>query len=86
MVAAGEGWHNNHHHDPACCSVSHRWWELDVTHLEVKLLQKLGIVTSIVPRREVRHAEALRRSGAAAAKGDRAAAMPEAAAASEVAV
>ena len=67
ILAAGEGWHNNHHHDPACCSVSHRWWELDVTHLEVRLLQKLGIVTSVVPRREVRHAEAMVRAAAAAA-------------------
>ena len=62
LVAAGEGWHNNHHHDPACCSVSHRWWELDVTHLEVKLLQRLGIVHSIVPRREIRRTEALQRA------------------------
>ncbi len=63
IVAAGEGWHNNHHHDPACCSVSHRWWELDVTHLEVRLLKRLGVVTSIVPRRETRLAEAMRRAG-----------------------
>ncbi|MAB72045.1 MAG: hypothetical protein CMJ54_06025 [Planctomycetaceae bacterium] len=54
LVSAGEGWHNNHHHDPKCCTVSHRWWELDVTHLEVRLLRRLGIVTSIVPRREER--------------------------------
>ena len=53
-LAFGEGWHNNHHHDPKCCTVSHRWWELDVTHLEVRLLRRLGIVTSIVPRREER--------------------------------
>ena len=69
LVAAGEGWHNNRHHDPACCSVSHRWWELDVTYLEVRLLRKLGIVTSIVPRREVRQSEARQRAEAAAAKG-----------------
>ena len=54
LVSAGEGWHNNHHHDPKCCTVSHRWWELDVTHLEVRLLRRMGIVTSIVPRREER--------------------------------
>ena len=59
IVAAGEGWHNNHHHDPACCSVSHRWWELDVTYLEICLLHRLGIVTSIVPRREARRAVVL---------------------------
>lgn len=59
MVSAGEGWHNNHHHDPKCCTVSHRWWELDVTHLEIRLLKRLGVVTWIVPRREERRAAAL---------------------------
>ncbi|MCH2161080.1 MAG: fatty acid desaturase [Phycisphaerales bacterium] len=62
LVSAGEGWHNNHHHDQKSCSVRHRWWELDVTHLEIRLLKRLGIVSSIVPRREVRQAEALRQA------------------------
>lgn len=58
LVSAGEGWHNNHHHDPKACTVGHRWWELDVTYLEIRLLRRLGIVTSIVPVREARQAAA----------------------------
>ena len=58
LVAAGEGWHNNHHHDPSCCSVQHKWWELDVTYWEVRALKAIGIVKDIVPRREVRVEEA----------------------------
>jgi stearoyl-CoA desaturase (delta-9 desaturase) len=58
LVAAGEGWHNNHHHDPSCCSVQHTWWELDVTYWEVRALKALGIVRDIVPRREARAQEA----------------------------
>ena len=58
LVAAGEGWHNNHHHDPSCCSVQHKWWELDVTYWEVRALKAVGIVKDIVPRREVRVEEA----------------------------
>lgn len=58
LVSAGEGWHNNHHHDPKACTVGHRWWELDVTYLEVRLLRRLGIVTSIVPTRDVRQEQA----------------------------
>jgi len=59
LVACGEGWHNNHHADPACCTVRNRWWELDVTYLEIRLLRRLGIVKSIVPRREARRAMAV---------------------------
>jgi len=62
LVAAGEGWHNNHHADPACCSVQHRWWELDVTYWEIRALKWLGVVHSVVPRREER-AAAWRRVG-----------------------
>lgn len=36
----GEGWHNNHHYKPAEKSFSHRWWELDIGHLVIKLLEK----------------------------------------------
>jgi len=58
LVAAGEGWHNNHHSDPAACSVQHRWWELDVTYWEVRALQWLGVVREVVPRRDERAARA----------------------------
>ncbi len=54
LVAAGEGWHNNHHSDPPSCSVQHRWWEFDLTYWELRLLKALGLVVSIVPRREER--------------------------------
>ena len=58
LVAAGEGWHNNHHADPACCSVQHRWWEFDLTYWEIRALALVGLVRDITPRREVRVAEA----------------------------
>jgi stearoyl-CoA desaturase (delta-9 desaturase) len=59
LFACGEGWHNNHHSDPARCSVSQRWWELDVSHLEVRALSFVGITWDIVPGREVRRARAI---------------------------
>jgi hypothetical protein len=58
IAACGEGWHNNHHADPACCTVRHRWWELDVTYLEVRALSLVGLAWDIVPRREERAARA----------------------------
>lgn len=60
LLAAGEGWHNNHHADPPACSVQHRWWEFDLTYWELRALQAVGIVRSIVPVREQRKAAALK--------------------------
>jgi len=54
LVAAGEGWHNNHHQDPAACSLQHRWWEFDLTYWEVRGLKALGIVGDITPCRATR--------------------------------
>ena len=38
LAANGEGWHNNHHAQPRAASHGHRWWELDVTYLTIRLL------------------------------------------------
>jgi stearoyl-CoA desaturase (delta-9 desaturase) len=54
LVANGEGWHNNHHHDPASASVQHKWWEIDVTYYVILLLQRLGLATDVIQPRHVR--------------------------------
>jgi fatty-acid desaturase len=36
--------------------VRHRWWELDVTYLEVRALKLLGLARDIVPSRSERAA------------------------------
>ncbi len=54
LVAAGEGWHNNHHQDPSACSVQHRWWEFDLTYWEVRALAWMGIARDITPLRSER--------------------------------
>jgi stearoyl-CoA desaturase (delta-9 desaturase) len=52
LIATGEGWHNNHHSDPRCVKNGHRWWELDVTYLTVRMLQTVGLAWHLVlPRR-----------------------------------
>lgn len=56
LVTVGEGWHNNHHHDPASGSNQHRWWEFDITYYELKLLELLGLARDVVRPRHVRHA------------------------------
>jgi stearoyl-CoA desaturase (delta-9 desaturase) len=56
LLAAGEGWHNNHHHDPASASNRHRWWEVDVTYAVIRVLAWLGLARDIVPPRHERQA------------------------------
>jgi len=39
FVAWGEGWHNNHHGDPANHSFQVHWWEFDITKQVIKLIK-----------------------------------------------
>jgi stearoyl-CoA desaturase (delta-9 desaturase) len=55
FIASGEGWHNNHHHDPASASVQHKWWEFDLTYYHIKLLEACGLAKSVIKPRHVRH-------------------------------
>jgi stearoyl-CoA desaturase (delta-9 desaturase) len=64
VLTVGEGWHNNHHHDPASACNQHKWWELDISYYEIKLLQWLGLADKVLPPRHKRQGRA---SGASAA-------------------
>jgi stearoyl-CoA desaturase (delta-9 desaturase) len=57
LTAAGEGWHNNHHHDPASASTQHRWWEFDLTYYVIRALECLGLAHEVIRPRHVRQAE-----------------------------
>lgn len=57
LMSVGEGWHNNHHEDPSAASVQHRWWELDLSYFEIRLMEKLGLASDIIPIRQRRRAE-----------------------------
>lgn len=54
ILTVGEGWHNNHHHDPASASNQHRWWEIDISYYEIKLLEWLGLAQRVLPPRHKR--------------------------------
>ena len=47
MFTFGEGWHNNHHAKPNSARHGLAWYELDITWLQIKLLEKLGIATGV---------------------------------------
>jgi fatty-acid desaturase len=47
LLSNGEGWHNNHHADQRAARHGHRWWELDVTWITIRLLAVLGLARRI---------------------------------------
>lgn len=53
-LSVGEGWHNNHHEDPSAATVQHRWWEIDISYYEIKLLELLGLASDVIPIRKYR--------------------------------
>lgn len=40
VVVWGEGWHNNHHAYPGNARFGGTWWELDISHLVIRLLEQ----------------------------------------------
>ena len=57
FITGGEGWHNNHHHDPVSASVQHRWWEIDLNYYVIKLLEWCGLATRVVRPAHQRRAD-----------------------------
>jgi stearoyl-CoA desaturase (delta-9 desaturase) len=47
-LAAGEGWHNNHHARQRNARHGYRWWEIDVTYVVIRLLCRLGLAWDVV--------------------------------------
>lgn len=48
FLAAGEGWHNNHHAQPRCAAAGHRWWELDPSNWAICAMALVGLATDRV--------------------------------------
>jgi fatty-acid desaturase len=47
ILAAGEGWHNNHHADPRSARHGHKWWELDLSWLTIRLMMAVGLAKNV---------------------------------------
>lgn len=62
LLGAGEGWHNNHHHDQASASNWHQPWELDYTYVLIRMLEKVGLARDVKRPRFERQAERRARS------------------------
>jgi fatty-acid desaturase len=51
FLTYGEGWHNNHHAHPRMARHGHRWWEIDLTFLAIRLMRVLGVAWDVVDYR-----------------------------------
>jgi len=47
LLTYGEGWHNNHHAFQHSARHGLQWWEIDITWLTIRGLEKLGIVSHV---------------------------------------
>ena len=47
LLAAGEGWHNNHHAQSNCAAHGRMWWEFDLTWQIIRGLEFVGLATEV---------------------------------------
>ncbi len=47
ILTFGEGWHNNHHAHPTSARHGLAWFEVDLSWLQIRLLEKLGIISNV---------------------------------------
>jgi stearoyl-CoA desaturase (delta-9 desaturase) len=47
LLTLGEGWHNNHHHHAASANQGFFWYEIDVSFMVLRVLEKLGVVWDV---------------------------------------
>lgn len=56
VLTSGEGWHNNHHADPASANNRRRWWEFDLIYLTIRGLELVGLAKNVVRPKHERQA------------------------------
>ena len=47
LLTSGEGWHNNHHAHPTSARHGLAWYEFDLSWIQIKILEFLGLATSV---------------------------------------
>jgi stearoyl-CoA desaturase (delta-9 desaturase) len=57
VLTSGEGWHNNHHADPASASNTRHWWEFDLIYWTIRVLEQVGMARNVVRPKHQRHAK-----------------------------
>ncbi len=59
VPSLGEAWHHNHHAFPRAAVQGLRWWEIDISGLTIRALQKLGLAWNVVTISPERQAQRL---------------------------
>jgi fatty-acid desaturase len=49
LLAAGEGWHNNHHAKPTAAAHGHRWYEFDLSYMIIRAMKAVGLAWDLKP-------------------------------------
>ena len=49
LMAAGEGWHNNHHRYQRSARNGFYWWEVDLTWYTIRAMQAVGLAWDVQP-------------------------------------
>ncbi len=47
LITFGEGWHNNHHAHPRSARHGMTWWEVDLTWMQLRVMQWLGLAWDV---------------------------------------
>jgi stearoyl-CoA desaturase (delta-9 desaturase) len=47
-LSFGEAWHNNHHAFPTSAAHGLRWYQLDISALVIRALERLGLAWDVV--------------------------------------
>jgi hypothetical protein len=68
LLAGGEGWHNNHHADSRSARHGHKWWEIDLTWMAIRLLMLLGLAKNVAENRQLPLGKVTRRHNARSAR------------------
>ena len=61
-VTFGEGWHNNHHAHPRSAKHGLGWYEIDVNWIQIRLLEKLGIIRDVYAYSENEDTKVMRKA------------------------
>ncbi len=58
LLTFGEGWHNNHHYWPSSARQGFKWYQIDISFMILKFMEKLGLVWDLrAPPPEVLNAK-----------------------------
>jgi len=66
LLSLGESWHNNHHAFPRSAGHGMRWWELDISAMVIRGMERAGLAWDVIRidhERQAHRAEALARIG-----------------------